>query len=129
MNLLESTWGHASEPLIGVEGPDWIWPIQTAASYLVLNSWGLGCFWLIANGHTKAPKLKPYPLRPSCLAIVHKTHPNYCFPWPHTLLCPLLWKKVETFAISRKVNEWPTQLVTVFTSVGWLSKAGTDPRW
>jgi hypothetical protein len=53
MNLSESTWGHASEPLVGVESPDWIWPIQTAASYLVLISWGLGCFWLIANGHTR----------------------------------------------------------------------------
>jgi uncharacterized membrane protein len=53
MNLLESTWGHASEPLMSVEGPDWIWPIQTAASYLVLISWGLGCFWLIVNGHTR----------------------------------------------------------------------------
>jgi hypothetical protein len=53
MNLLEPTWGHPSEPLIGVEGPDWIWPIQTTASYLVLISWGLGCFWLIANGHTR----------------------------------------------------------------------------
>jgi hypothetical protein len=73
MNLLESTWGHASEPLIGVEGPDWIGPIQTAASYLVLISWGLGCFWLIASGHTR---IEVYPLRPSCLAIVHKTHPN-----------------------------------------------------
>ncbi len=53
MNLLKSTWGHASEPLIGFEGPAWIWPIQTAASYPVLISWGLGCFWLIANGNTR----------------------------------------------------------------------------
>jgi hypothetical protein len=92
MNLLKSTWGHASEPLIGVEVPDWIWPIQTAASYLVLISWGLGRFWLIANGHTRIEGSKVETISSKALLLGYspKTHPNYCFPCPHTLLCPLL---------------------------------------